>query len=151
MDSAGDVVISKIALFTVSMRIQTLTDQVVSTGYTCDVNPLAVQVASVAIAAVCRNPLRLSKNTAIDSVAISPCTRRVFQTERGLVALCYFDPRVGVAQVVVHKGFEGVEVSVAVVVDPVGSIQIGEEVAHTPVVRHALEPKKSPVVCVCVC
>ena len=120
------------------MRVEVLAHQVDPRPDSSDVYPLAVQVASVAVATVGRDALfRLWPAVILQGVALG--TDCVLETEGGLVTLGHLLPRGRVHQVEVDKGLEGVVVVVAVVVDPVLSVQVGQEGTQPPVVCEALK------------
>ena len=118
------------------MWVEALTEEVGPRLHSSDVDPLAVQIAPVPVSTVGRYSLRPRAPTAVLTL-VAVGTHRVLQTERRLVTLCDLCPRVGVVEVEIDKGLEGVVVVVAVVEYPLVSVQVRVERTPAPVVGRA--------------
>ena len=142
LDPTGNLVVAEVALLSVSVRIERLSNKVLPGIDPCNINPLAVEIAWITVTAIWRNSL-LPCERALVLKRVAPRTLGVFQTERGFVPLGYFLSRLDVEEVEINKRLIGVVVLVTVMEYPVLPVQVGLKVAQTPVERNTVKLQQS--------
>ena len=142
LDPTGNLVVAEVALLSVSVRIECLSNKVLPGVDPCNINPLAVEIARITVTAIWRNSLLPCERTLVPK-RVSRRTLGVFQTERGFVPLGYFLSRLDVKEVEVDKRLIGVVVLVTVMKYPVLPVQVGLKVAQTPVERNTVKLQQS--------